>query len=575
MTNIPRFREDPFVIPDDIKALLSTEQSFKNEYKNLTKNNIITLAKDINNKYHEVTYTKDKGWYNEETDTYFPYMYVEYYKKDDTNIPEISHEKAPSCISLYDENEQTPDDITLSVIINVCDNTNITRFAILLASMCCEIMKPLVFKAELYEKILNLSSITDINNINFEQIINVIHQTLPSKIVSIPSKQVQLILALDNLNKADGRKKVKQTFIDFCKFANIDNYLILNPHQNVGLTGMRNIGSEYATEDFIIFRDDDDMSSSLDSIIRQCADYDTEKWAKNTILHINCANLPTHITLKRGTWGYWDLIFPKSLKKYINSLAIPNAFQEDLFEQFCLCVSGLLYNEWKIGYLNALIDLDNISFLIDFINSGSNNLSINFSTGALSMSYANKTCNVKLDSICYLYLGYIINLYMQNKDFMPKSEFNEFIKRIQTVFNNLKSYTTYTEKDTNEDNHKTFMYIYCLVSNRCTLNNKYMHYRRIKALMDYIIPNNNFELSSSSDILIDNVGPITYKYNPETINYIHPDEIRVITVEDKNGNIKKDMKYVETLINSPKKEIPKNIDENTVDTYNINLKKNY
>ena len=569
MTNIPRYRENAFVIPDEIKALLSTEQSFKNEYKNLTKNNIITLAKDINDKYHEVTYTKDKGWYNEETDTYFPYMYVEYYKKDDTNIPEISHEKAPSCISLYDENEKTPDDITLSVIINTCDTTDIKRFAILLASMCCEIMKPLVFKAELYEKILNLVSITDINNIDFEQIINVIHQTLPSKMISIPSKQVQLILALDNLNKPDGRKKVKQTFIDFCKFANIDNYLILTPHKNVGVMGMRNIATEYTTGDFIIFRDDDDISSSLDSIIRQCSDYDTEKWKKDTIFHINGVVLPTHVTLYWSTFAYWDLIFPKSMKNYIPSMVTPQV-ADDVFEHFCLRCLGLMTDAWKGGYSEQIINTECIMFIVDFINSKYNDLKIDFSIkDNMVMSYGDKLQKIPFNENIYLYLAYIAKLYKKNKSFIPQNEYEIFIKNIQTVINNLIYYTKTVEQ---EDIHKTFMYISSTRSFRIIRYDIASQYRRIKILMDLILPNNNFEFSNDINTLINNDGAFKYKYHADTINYMHPDEIRIMTVEGKKDS-RKEAKYVENLVTNPKKEISKNINEDNVEEYNNNLKK--
>lgn len=594
-------------------------KTYDDEYKYYIRNHYYVYGKDINNDKHLVKYDYIQGWYDPVSGITFPYTSL-YITKE--LILSTVTSSVPSCVPLYPSDREIPN-VKLSVIINAFDHTDPIKFAYLLASFNCELMKPFPqYNNDLTGVYFRFLFMNDISNFDI-LCKNIIH-TFPARFDPIIPNQVQLILALDNAGDEEAGKKISEIFTEFCRFYEIRDYLILRPDINSKLATMRNMAMAYATGDFIIFRDDDDMSSSLTSIIRKCKDYGTSNWGRDKI--IKMLNVP--FRPRSSSNGMWNLIIPQNLKRYAMNIPTMNK-GEDAATHACLICAGLLesgYNggmhiccgdedldildklidgEYRVGFepMNEYRPIQNSKFNpFGMLYKSESAQTINLD--ALDDEYASpydKNAEIIVNdkgeiikNISYMrfnpvcaFLMDVIKLYKSktNSALIPKdSHYDDAMKRLHSAVNNIRTYVRRSKERTDND-VVTLMYLYIMPSDTSSIDSDYIHDMRVKTLMDYIIPDNPFYLISPNEMAskTEGIRPIDlqfmdYEYTDilDTDNkFIHPDEQRFLTITDGRGRTRQEAQWVSQRIDGKRRSTPLRKTKEEVTEHNLAMKKDF
>ena len=508
--------------------------SFESEYEARKALNNPLYGEDMKENIYEVAYDSERGWHSVDSpNVRFPYTSIYVFNSyEETrgfqSNPHISYTMLP----FPSHRNEDLSKIKLSVIINSYDKTPIDRFAYLLASFKCEIMHPIMYSdanvvLDVYKRLLRLMSI-DVS-IDFNKLVKNILHTFPSQLdeYDMSAGGIQLILAHDVLNDPTeedlkNRKYIHDMFINYCKQYNIKDYTIFSPKMNLKVAGMRNVSLKYTTGNFIIFRDADDLSTSLGSIVRKCLDYGTPNWKTGKILRYSCM-FSRNMSFR--SFGMWSLIIPKELAKYIRNDPTMSA-GEDTALHINLMFQGVLQEADDGTNDNPLCSAHELYSFNKLLNEG--------------YQFLNKEVIVSNDNTDgmalygYSRLGFemfacIIALYEKYKDKLG-SHYEVARECFRKALNNAKEYYE-TTRLINFDNIGTFMYLYCDPSYSYISNLPGVSYIRTKTFLDCIVPNNPFNLDSPysfelriSDPLDMNLFSMKPDKDIYKYRFVHPDE---------------------------------------------------
>ena len=537
-TNVMYQTHEYLIFPQNYTA------SYESEYNTQMSAGHVLYGEDMTQNIHKVAYDTEHGWHSETSpNVRFPYSSI-YVFMNDAAAQAFIHSSFISytMIPFPSHRDEDISHIKLSVIINAYDRTILERFAYLLASFRCEILHPFPrFENDsviaLYKRLMHLENFrqeleNNLDNnipIDFHKLERNVLHTFPSQLdtYDMSEGRVQLILALDNLNNPTeddlkNRERVKKLFISYCTSYGISDYVIFSPSSNVKLSPMRNLSLKYATGDFIIYRDDDDISSSLGSIVRKCLDYGTPNWETGKILRFSCPFSAKYGTRNCGMWG---IIIPKAVSNYIRHDAT-NASGEDITTLINLMFQGVLQEADDFSDINPLCGKWELNVFEKVLN-GEYTLEPN---GNAKMPDSRIIPLYQHAKTGFLRFARALYLYEKEKDRLG-AHYEEAKENFRQALENVKSYYETTRR-IRFDNIGTFMYLYCEQSFTYDKELIGINNIRFKSFLDSIVPNNPFKLDSPNSFelrISDDMGLDLFSLSPEikdisNYKFLHPDE---------------------------------------------------
>lgn len=522
--------------------------SYENEYNAQTSAGHVLYGEDMMQNIHKVAYDAEHGWHSiASPNIRFPYSSIYAFANDAAAStfnysPHISYTMIP----FPSRRDEDTSHIKLSVIINAWDRTVLERFAYLLASFRCEILHPFPRfennnpSITLYRRLMHLENLRQETEIDFHKLERNILHTFPSQLdtFDMSNGRIQLILALDSVNNPTeddlrNRERVKGLFINYCTSFGISDYVIFSPSSNMKLSPMRNLSLKYATGDFIIFRDDDDISSSLGSIVRKCLDYGSPNWETGKILRYSC---PFSGKYTFRTFGMWGLIIPKALSNYIRHDAT-NASGEDITTLIHLMFQGVLQEADDLSDVNPLCGKWELDVFEKLLN-GEYTLE---SDEKVRMPDSRIIPMFRHAEVGFSRFARALYLYEKEKNRLG-SHYEEAKTKFRQALENAKSYYATTRR-VRFDNIRTFMYVYCEQSFTYDKTLVGIDDIRFKSFLDSIIPNNPFKLDSPKSFefrISDAIGLDLFSLSPESkdissYKFLHPDEQVMLKVETCNN----------------------------------------
>lgn len=413
---------------------------------------------------------------------------------------------------------------------------------------------------------------------------------------------MQLILALDKNGTEADMSIIKEMFHEFCKQTKVSDYIIIYPQENVRVSMMRNFSLKYADKQFIIFRDDDDISSSINSIIKQCINYGKE-WKTNKILKMFSLPLEQSYdgkSYENRNLGMYTMIIPQSMKNYVMNIPTHEG-GEDVITICVLLMRGFLQKGHPFS--DRAYDSSNIETLHDVI-SGKATIDLNqniikYTTGKERRFIMHSD---SAGDIAAEYIIKIIKLYNRYLYEMTPEDYRKGMIGISTMIDNIFKFET---SDSFAD-IKTFMYMYAEESRSMNINNYKNNIEaiRMQYIMDIFIPDNKFVIASPNAFSYGNVkspismNPIsdnmeydnTYRYQsimagveniiPFTVTeeeakknltrYIHPDEQRIVNLEYPDKHRTQDVQWVE--YKDKERKTPLFSSHDDINAYNYKIK---
>lgn len=561
----------------NLNADAKREKTYLQEYNALRALNWKLYAEDCIRRFHPITYTLERGWHDPRNNIEFPYSSIIGFAptpEETFNFIEhsITDELIPPCVSLYLPNKALPDS-TLSVVITAYGGTNIKRFIFLLASFQCELMKPffaqdyvddekISITNALYDRMLeNYDLPEDLEKIDFNELSRLIIQTFPSGLAPMPVEKIQFILMIDNNGNMQGMYNITNVFKHFARTFHIRHYLIISPGYKCHVAIMRNIGIQYATNDFIILRDDDDISSSLDGILKKCGDYGN-KWERNKILKMSCTPVS-----KAGNSGVWGLIIPQESKNLFLDIPTIN-IGDDTVQVICLMMAGALRRGDTLGKGDAFWAVASQIPLIHKILDGELFVEDTPPTKEELFKDGSVVKDKDENEVGSLYTAlYEINIVLKlmliyrqhyKEHRITSEQYHHGIMVLTRAISHYDAFDKSSSVFTDPNDSGTFMYLYINPSNSSAVNQWYIEPIRLITLLDYIDPNHPFHLVSPNELLnprmmgfydeqtnLEVWHSFITPENPSTLLppippmdefknqiYIHPDEQRMLTVYD-------------------------------------------